>query len=278
MILLHPDAYQRAANVRDKARIFHDQHLTRTSARLNRIARYIETGAEANWSNLIDDAVATLREEFCGEDPDTAKQFDFIEQILVKALTGLNERFRNKLVELKPFLDEMQNGVFIMSDISSLILRAPDRTEKEDFYVLCIFYAMAVEGVFDSACRLLYVLYKYSLGQDETYSQSTRNLDLHLVRQRMGELSGGLSDVRFEGYESHLRNAIAHMRFSYEADRRMRLVDDYAEGRPPYDKRWSYEVMLHRFNALRNVWLVFNYLLMILRVHDMAFAAEPFKV
>lgn len=187
---MHPDAAKRAANVRDRASIFKEQHLERTSLKLYRIAEYIETGTEAKWSDLIDDSMGTLREEYTKGDVDLIGQFDFIADILVKALTSLDQSFGDKLLEVKPLFDDMQNGVFVMSDLANLILRVPNRTDKEKFYVLCVIYAMDVEGVFDAAIQLLYLLYKSSLGQETNVSEAKR-LSLCVIRKEMFDLSAG---------------------------------------------------------------------------------------
>jgi len=148
---------------------------------------------------------------------------------------------------------------------------------EEKYYAACLLHAMDIEGQFDEACRVNYVLFKASLGEDVTLSQAA-GLTVREIRERMRQASNGRSEILFLGWqEGHLRNCFAHMRITYDAtNNTMRFVDVNASGVETYNETWTYEQFVKFYNLANGVSLVFLHLTMILGARDMAFAANPF--
>lgn len=272
------DASKRAANVRERAEIFKAQHFERTSELLFELAEAIERGDVGKPGEVFLEILSTYRDEYAKGDNGFLALYDFIEKTLIDSIISMKQGFGTKLLELQPQIREMNKAATIMEKIAEIFLKAGNLTKEERFYASCIVYLMDVEGKFDEACRLLYVLYKASLGQSIQLSD-IENLSLRQIRDDIRQLSNGESEILFLGWQdNHLRNAIAHMRIEYDdASDAMRFVDKGTSGVEVYNEKLPYE-QFWRYSQLTNgVSSVFLHVMTILGAHDMAFAVDPFR-
>jgi hypothetical protein len=93
------------------------------------------------------------------------------------------------------------------------------------FLLLCFTYVMAFEGVFDETARFILILAGISRRQTISYSDIAE-LSYSVIRTRLEAFDQDLARVIFEGHENHLRNSIAHGRFSYQAARDTMIFED----------------------------------------------------
>jgi hypothetical protein len=272
-----PDAPRRAASIRDRGNIFRGQGLPRTGLALLQLAEVVERGEDDRRQSVFEQISRTFRSEY-GIDLDFLALYDFIDEIIIDSVSNKVVGFPDKLLELKPLLDLMQRGATLMGTISSAFLRAGRLTDEERYYAACLLHVVDVDGQFDEACRILYVLFRASRGENVNYSD-VAGLRVDQIRDMMRPISGGRSDILFVGWqEGHLRNCMAHVRLEYNATNdTMHFVDvDMRSGRETYNEIWSYQQFAKFLHMTNGVSFVFLHLVMILGAHDMAFATNPF--
>jgi hypothetical protein len=192
---------------------------------LLQLAEVVERGEDAKRQSIFEQISPVFRIEY-GIDSDFLALYDFIEEILMDSVLNKVIGFADKLLELKPLIDSMQKGATVMGTVSSAFLRAGRLTNEERYYAACFLHAIDIEGQFDEACRIIYVLYKASQGENIRYSDVV-GLRVDQLRDTMGPPTGGESDVLFFGWqEGHLRNCMTHVRLEYNAaDDTMQFVD-----------------------------------------------------
>jgi len=274
---LLPDAARRAASIRQRGDIFIGQALPKTGQLLLQLAEVVERGEDDKRQSVFEQISPTFRTEY-GIDSDFLALYDFIDGILVDSVLNQVVGFADKLLELKPLLDSMQKGANVMGTISTAFLKASKLTDEERYYAACLLHVIDVEGPFEEACRIIYVLYKISQGENVNYSDVV-GLNVHQLRDMMRPLSGGRSDILFLGWqEGHLRNCMAHVRLEYNASNGMMHFNDVdpRTREPTYNKTWSYQDFSKFLHMTNGVSFVFLHLVMILGAHDMAFATNPF--
>jgi hypothetical protein len=187
------------------------------------------------------------------------------------------------MIELQPLFREMQNAVGLIGSLTKTFVTARTPSHKQDFIGLCVIYLWHVEGVFDEACRLLYVLCSASLGQHVDMSE-VWNLPAKGkggLQERLDRLTGGKSQILFLGLDDyHLRNAIAHSRLEYdEKNMRMRFRNfRFDKGRPVevYNKALSGKEFSRFHELVEGVSTLFIDILMIIVAYQMAFSENPF--
>lgn len=272
-----PEAPRRAASIRERGNIFIAQGFPKAGQLLLQLAEVVERGEDGRRQSIFDQIVPTFGIEY-GIDSDFSTLFDFLDEILIDpALIG-TVGFADKLLELKPFIDSMQKGATIMGTIAGAFLKAGNLRNEERYYAACLIHTIDVEGQFDEACRIIYVLYKASRGENIGYSDVV-NLKVPQIRDIMRPLSGGKSDILFLGWEEgHLRNSMAHVRLEYNAaNDTMHFTDvDMRTRRETYNETWSFQEFSKFLHLTNGVSFVFLHLVMILGAHDMAFATNPF--
>jgi hypothetical protein len=242
------------------------------------LAHIVEIGEDDKRKPLFDQIMPTFREEYTDGDEDFLALYDFIEDMLIDSILTMKAGFREKLLELSPLIRAMQKAATVMGKIASLFLKAGRLSDEERYYAACLIHAMDVEGQFDEACRLLYVLYKASLGENVKFSEAA-GLSVKKLRTIMSQLTACRSDILFLGWqEGHLRNSVAHMRLEYNAAKdEMHFVDMDTDRNVTYDKTLPFKDFSRYFHLANGVSFVFLHLVMILGAHDMAFATDPFQ-
>jgi hypothetical protein len=169
---LWPDAPKRAANIREKGEIYRQQGLPQTGNLLLELAQVVETGQDDKREIVFNQIAPTFREEYSARDADFLALYDFIEDTLIGSISTVKAAFRDKLLELSPLLTLMRKSATVMGKIASSFLAAGHLSNEERYYAACLLHAMDIEGQFDEACRLMYVLFKASLGENVLLAQA----------------------------------------------------------------------------------------------------------
>lgn len=272
-----PDAPRRAASIRERAEVFRQGHFPQTASLLVQLAQVVERGEDDKRESVFEQILPTFRTEY-GIDSDFLALYDFIEEIIIDSVSNKVVGFADKLLELKPHLDSMQKAANVIGTISSAFLRAGRLTNEERYYAALLLHVIDVDGQFDEACHIIYVLYKASQRENVSYSDVVE-LRVHQLRDMMRPLTQGRSDILFFGWqEGHLRNCMAHVRLEYNASNDMMHFNDVnpRTGQTTYNKNWSFQNFSNFFHMTHGVSLVFLQLVMILGARDMAFASNPF--
>jgi len=237
----------------------------------------VETGQDDRRESIFNQIAPTYRDEYSGGDSDFIALHDFIDGSIKGAISANQSAFTRKLQEVSPLISSMGNAATVMGKMATVFLGLGRLPNEERYYAACLLHAMDIEGQFDEACRLNYVFFKASLGEDVTLSEAA-GLTVRQIRERMSQLSNGRSEILFVGWqEGHLRNCFAHMRITYNsANDTMRFVDVNPNGVETYNQTWTYDQFAKFYHIANGVSLVFLHLSMILGAHDLAFATNPF--
>ena len=272
-----PEAPRRAASIRERGELYRQQGFPRTGKLLLELAQVVETGQDDKRQSVYDQIAPIYRQEYSGADRDFLALHDFIDGIIDAAIRANRTGFSQKLLELSPLITSMGKAATVMGKLASLFLGAGHLPDEQRYYAACLIHALDIEGQFDEACRLLYVLFKFSLGENVTLDEA-RALHVRQIRDRMRQPTNDSSEILFLGWqEGHLRNCVAHMRFEYNAiNDTMHFVDVNNSGVETYNRTSSYNEFAKFYHLANGVSLVFLHATMMLGAHDMAFAPNPF--
>jgi len=143
------------------------------------------------------------------------------------------------------------------------------RDFRMQFHGMCFHYQLYVEGVFDEAIRLLYLLTSSGKGKSASLEEINK-MSLWKLRSEFQSL--GLPDVFFEGWENgRVRNSIAHCRFRYDNNLgRMRFKDIDSTGRnPDYDRSFTLAEFSELGTKVSDVYLIIQNILFMLRIRQL---------
>ncbi|MGH2638181.1 MAG: hypothetical protein ACRDF4_02685 [Rhabdochlamydiaceae bacterium] len=118
-----------------------------------------------------------------------------------------------------------KNTVSVMNDLAVMISSSKNQYEK--FLLSCFFYVVALEGDFDQSLTIVYMFMKRQ--QDQPISlPNPRSMNISKLKQAMKEIAGDDTvNTFFEGYNSNLRNSIAHANFCYDHQTCLATFQDF---------------------------------------------------
>jgi len=143
---------------------------------------------------------------------------------------------------------------------------------KMQFYEKCVLYEWNVEGVFDQAIKVLYVLAALLAKKPISFSEVNVQL-LPQLRSGFERLVGQRAAILFDGLNTGVRNAIARCRFRYdEKDQTMRFLNfDPRTRKITYDERFTLKRFMDLYLKLDHIWHIFQFVLFILRIGELVF-------
>lgn len=196
---------------------------------------------------------------------------DEIDLILGTALNVQRERrFNRILVQSWPLIHNWRKTRDNINSIRENLMgnEKADAVEK-NFYVLLFLYLLEVEGSFDDIIRTIYILVLASKNRRINY-QRIYNKRLREVKTELVKL--GFSNTFFRGWEDgHLRNAIAHARFSFDKETgKMNFVDIIpGTNKIVYNKDFTFQEFAQRGKMVVVVAHIFTSFIMLIRILDL---------
>ncbi|WNZ29983.1 MAG: hypothetical protein IAX21_03755 [Candidatus Bathyarchaeota archaeon] len=255
---------------------FNYSGFTNTSKWINRISKDIlskkVTIAEikSDW----DDIELSFRNEFIGKNENWKYRelcYDAIEKIFQDLIANRGIKKSSEAIErVMPALELGNEGLENLKEIYYTLVEPKRLSEKRRFFGLCFMYLILLEGLFDETIRVLYILVKAQKGVDIDYeSVETKNV---------GELKNGLPTILFEGYNSRLRNSIAHARFRFDdVQNKMTFNDIATKYRPAYSETLSIkDFAVNYYDKIDNLCRLRTFYLILLGTRDLIFAPRPF--
>ncbi len=136
------------------------------------------------------------------------------------------------------------------------------------FYGKCLLYLVNAEGMFDEAITFLYGLF-LDFVREPLSVEDLHMIPLETIRGRM--LKAKASAALFDGWDKHVRNAIAHCRFFYDtATGIMTFEDRNLKTREKWPAQsFSVEQFDELYRKLDNPWHVISHLIFMMRVIDL---------
>lgn len=132
-----------------------------------------------------------------------------------------------------------------------------EASRKHLFLTICVMYLILCEGIFRNQARLLLGLRAVADRDDSATSLLTKPLSPSVVQETLERRQlGAFAD----GYNRHVRNAIAHGHMRFIAARnemRFRDFDPWNPATPVFDETWPFERFARLYAKLDDTYLVF---------------------
>lgn len=152
----------------------------------------------------------------------------------------------NALLQANDFLKEATTKTKVVNKIL-LAFRQGNLDQEQLFYGDCFIYLMLMEGVFDTYLSWLYAWSEASAGRDVKYEEiETARQALQLLADRYGVES---LQQEYWNDKGHLRNSIAHARFSYDPTHGGLFQDSY-KGKNTYNHTISLKELDQKVTAI----------------------------
>jgi hypothetical protein len=262
-----PDWKQRAEEILQYADLFDHERYVGTTRWMRHLAAQIgekkpAANLEANLERNLEEARRTFRSEFSQSGPSYAQVIKFVEPIVNFHVS-------------RPF-DEQRKFQGIFQDLArnSQNLRAIDDAFKgfppgrTRFYGKCLLYLVNAEGMFDEAITLLYGLF-LDFVRKPVSIEDLHMISLEAIMGRM--LEAKASPALFDGWDKHVRNAIAHCRFSYDTATGIMTFED--RNLKTHEKcptqSFSVEQFDELYRKLDSPWHAISHLIFMMRVIDL---------
>jgi hypothetical protein len=224
---------------------------------------YVETFEEANLKTTAN-WLALWIDEITSDHPPSLSEYEKAYAEFRSELKKTFEISPNVLAELerllsypkKPTQKAIQQAASFLNDLKTkvkivnkilLAFRQGNLDQEQLFYGDCFVYLILMEGVFDAVLSMLYAWSEASAGR------GVEREDIEIARQSLRLLhdSHGVQSLQEEYWEDkgHLRNSIAHARFSYDPKGGGHFLDSY-KGRVTYDQMISSDDLNQKVTAL----------------------------
>jgi hypothetical protein len=158
-----------------------------------------------------------------------------------------------------------------IAEVYQTLLNSKGLTEKRRYIGFCIMYSFYVEGYYDEVIRELY-LFKKTIEDKKVDYEAIRDMKIFDMQKE-------LDPVFFEGYNNHLRNSIAHARFSYKEDSKKILFKDRDERirRDSYEESFTFEeFMKNYYGKIDDFCRLDNRFMVLLSLRDIVIQPTPF--
>lgn len=130
-----------------------------------------------------------------------------------------------------------------------------DGSTKHTYLNICLMYLILCEGVFSPQARFLLGVKAVGRGDGEPHAVLAEKVKPAILAERLD--NSGLSAFR-QGYDRHVRNAIAHGQFRFDLETREMRFRDYKPDSDVlvFEESWPFERMARLFAKLDDTYLV----------------------
>lgn len=222
-----------------------------------------------NFSSCIEEEYFYLPEGFINpKEKHKRRCFDFLTAIIA-SLFDLPEKKWKQMFEQCTILNEQSGkATDSWSQLIETVTKAPPTSYKEAIYTAAIEYLSKVEGQFDKHIRICYIWSKFSKNEDTLIEDASR-LKIKQI-QHYFMINYG-NECLFEGYNSHIRNAIAHSSFRFDENNEKMVFEDVpakwkAEYTDPEIMKLSAKIM--------NVILLTEILYAVIAIYDILYIPD----
>jgi hypothetical protein len=222
-----------------------------------------------DWDNVAQ----AFKNEFVGSD-EYWKYREKCFAALEKTINDMIEKLGPKTEEtFDKILPELNTGTEALNNLGRIYLelvKSKNLSESGRYYSICFMYLIFVEGVFDENIRLLYTFCKAADGVSIDY-ETIKEADIR-------DFKKNLDPIFFEGYDDHIRNAIAHAKFNYDdTSKIMSFRDRATRARPEYSKSLSLEEFgTQYYDKLDDFCRLVVFYIILLGARGLVFLPRPF--
>jgi hypothetical protein len=209
-----PDVRSYGRKLRQIADAFRSGLLPNTAKWLENRASDIENRQlSTSWESDYLSAYAAFRSEFSQEKQKPEKLFDEVQRILGPSKVNTPPLSLDKLLKITE-----ESQPIVRTIVQVLDVFGPSQASiEQQFYGLCFVYLMLTEDVLRDVLRFFYAWIENSEGRVANVQ------DIVTVTEAKQKLEGtNIDPILFDGYEDgHLRNSIAHGRYSFDDSTRL---------------------------------------------------------
>lgn len=270
---------ERIAQLRKLALSFVESELPKTGESLGSVITVLERATSPK--ELLDsfrNFLLTFEREWC-QDNYQARVHKALLLILTFFMKtkGSTPQQRQSIANLLPILQARRRAEQTLGGLAKLI--TPPLSAEIRLLLVSFLYLIAAEGVFDQTLRILRVLAALKSGKAIVYPTPDQ-VGLQTIRGQLKRVLGKRSsDILFEGYLSHLRNAIAHAHFTFDKQTNEMVFEDFdpSTGKRTWSpKRFDFKTVLDTYSKLEAVNAYLSFMFAIISVRDLLFApSEP---
>lgn len=170
------------------------------------------------WQNLKDTIqalrleMASYKREYYDNPTFKRKCFDLILYLIWNGMAAGSEKFHKLTKDLIPL---MQRNIETSKKIEEIVSFVQNLKGKQRFYMLCFCYLVVYEGNFKSILKTLLALKRLVEGKNVNISRFLKVMTDEKLERSMDEVT---PDDLKRGIHRHLRNAVAHVYFTYLED------------------------------------------------------------
>ena len=177
---------------------------------------------QAQWQ----DAWKKIEQEFANEwSSGSAHRADIYTHIFsVLAPVARDPNTVTTINSLIPLFESRRRAEDTIREIAGLSKGAS--TNYQGYLLVCFSYVMSMEGVFDETARFILILANLGRGTVVNYS-AAQNDSWSTLKNKLQPFGNDFVRVIFDGHENHLRNSIAHARFTYDLKKNTITFEDF---------------------------------------------------
>ncbi len=148
------------------------------------------------------------------------------------------------------------------------------QNNKERFVGLSQEYASKIEGLYKIDLRICYLISKFAMDKNTSWKK-IMNTNTNEIKNYFDEKFD--DTILFEGWDSHIRNAVAHSSYYYDDDG---MIMTYDDAQADWKKELSYYELLEMSQKLMNVCELVDILVRLipLRKYSMIRDLEHYKL
>jgi hypothetical protein len=276
--MLWADYERREDDLQTLVDFFVEEGYSKTSDLIKGIMSYMRldelpSDFQDKWAHIV----VTFREEYTSSDKYKQDCYEIIEDLLFTALFTRKDEFYDDLLEIFPIIASMRaptrNMIMVLETFKEL-----DQSKylKQMYLGMCFIYQIIAEGIFDEWMRVFNYLLLVKLGAHVPYTD-VQDKKLWTIRKEIRD--AGYSDTLFTAWkDNHIRNSIAHSRFSFESNGDITFVDVNPNNKVvTHRERMNYGDFLELIDKLLVISDIPERILLLARINDLFKSSDPYK-
>ena len=221
----------------------------------------------------LEDAMLAFRGEFIGSGENwkyREKCFGALEKIILEMIKITGPKTPETVDKIFPALKAGEETLRNIAEVYMALVSPESLSDKRRYYGFCFLYLLMIEGLYDENIKILYIFKKALSGEKVDYEE--------IQEKPPRDFKNEIEPVFFEGYNSRIRNAIAHAKFRFD-DKTGKMIfrDRKTRRHPAFRKALSLqEFGIKYYGKVDSFCRLRLYYMLLLGARDLVFAQKPF--
>lgn len=226
-----------------------------------------------NLTMVYDKEFPRLTQRYEPHDSYSTRCYEYINQIVKKLFCCKQELLIENLTQSMILFEQKAEAGKKWTKPLEVATRSPPKDLVDVYVVFNSSYLNSVEGLYKENLKMLYVWKKFCKNNKITI-ESINGLTVSNLKEKFCNKDDFKSDVLFEGYNRHIRNAIAHTTFFYDEKNNMM---EYKDEKSHWSSSFNSFELMHMNEKI----MIFNFLMdlfyIVLFTYDIAFCPTRIK-